>query len=218
MTVKLGKTRYTCLDVTLPLREGMIGFPGDPPFRARRVQDLEKGDACTLSEIRLSAHAGTHLDAPCHFVRGGSPVEETRLDRLIGVATVVPIEHPERITREEIEPLDLGERTFFRTANSRAPRPEAFAETYVSIDLDAARCLIRKGVRLVGIDALSVEAFGHDEAPVHKALLSEGVAILEGVDLRGVQPGVYLCVALPMAVRGLEAAPCRVVLLSPDGD
>jgi arylformamidase len=189
------------IDVSVPVRPGMITYPGDPEVRLDRVSSIADGDVVNLSRLDLGVHSGTHVDAPLHFVDGGPSVETLPLDVLVGPCVVV-------------EGLDVAavprgaERVLFKTSNSRLWERGEFSEDFVALDGEAARALVAGGVRLVGIDYLSI---GDEEA--HRVLLGAGVVAVEGLDLREVEQGEYRLVCAPLKLEGAEGAPARVLLL-----
>ncbi|QLA16830.1 cyclase family protein [Desulfolutivibrio sulfoxidireducens] len=203
------------IDISLPLREGMAVWPGDPPTRLRRVQDLAVGDSCTLTAIEMCAHAGTHLDAPAHHLRDGPGIEGMPVEAGIGPARVIAIADTKAITAGELarHAIRRGERLLFKTANSARPATtDVFSQDFVHITADAARFLARRKVRLVGVDALSVGAFAGDGGEVHRELLGAGVWLLEGLDLSRVAPGPVRLVCLPLRIPGADGAPARAVV------
>jgi arylformamidase len=202
-------------DVTVPLSAGTPTYPGDTPF-ARRVQKrLEDGDPSTLSDLTLSAHAGTHVDAPLHFLENGGTVDELPLEILMGRARVValPATRP-CVDRADLEGLDLSDdvRLLFKTRNSGLLHDATFHEDYVYLTPEAARHLVDAGIKLVGIDYLSVERYGSEDFAAHRELLAAGVIVVEGLDLSEVDPGEYDLSCLPLRIQGGEGAPARVVL------
>ena len=200
------------IDISTPLRRGMVTWPGDPPTRVRRALDMAQGDPCTVTALECCAHAGTHLDAPGHYLPGGAGIEAMPPEAALGRARVIAIEHPHRITAEELarHRIRPGQRLLFKTANSaRLPGLEAFAEHFVHLELDAARFLARRRVRLVGIDALSVGGYPDGGADVHRMLLEAGVWILEGLDLSRLAPGPVELACLPLLLPGADGAPAR---------
>ena len=202
-------------DITVPIREGMHDYPGNQPFERKRMMDMEKGDIANLTAFTMSAHTGTHMDAPLHFVRDGAMIEEIDLGVMIGPATVYRLDSVEKIERAELEPLDLQgvERVLFKTVNSGLWQEKGFQPRYVYISGEAAQYLVEAGVKLVGIDYLSVQQYDSADLSPHLTLLGSGVALLEGIDLSGVQPGRYQLVALPLKLMGVEGAPARAVLI-----
>jgi arylformamidase len=184
------------LDVSLPIAEDMAVWPGDPPPVQRWLQRLADGDDLDLSQWTLGSHTGTHLDAPSHFLAGAPDVEALGLDPLVGACLVVDVAAgglPEPGTRH----------------------PRLLLKHSAGVGVDVAADLIARGVRLVGVDSLSIEPADAVEAgaPTHRALLAAGVAILEGLVLEAVPPGEYFLVALPLRLQHTEASPVRAILL-----
>ena len=203
------------IDVTVPLKNGMVTWPGDPPARIAHALDLEKGDPCTVSLIDMGAHTGTHMDAPAHFVRGGSGIDTLPLGTAIGSARVIAIQDPESIKPEELRRhrLRRGERILFKTGNSeRCWNRDTFVEDFVYISAAAAQYLVEREILLVGIDYLSVGGFTADGRETHQTLLGAGIWIIEGLNLTGVDPGTYELVCLPLRIVGADGAPARAVL------
>jgi arylformamidase len=202
-------------DVTMPLRAGMPVFPGDPPFESDRVHDIDRGDPYNLSRLTLGTHTGTHVDPPLHFVAGGTPADRLDLGVLNGRCRVVRI--PD--ARTSIGSAEIAaipgpvERVLFRTSNSgRWARELAFFPDYVGLDAGAAGALLDRKIRLVGIDAPSVERDPSRRYPVHHALLGAGVLVLESLLLDAVPEGEYELRCLPMKIQDGDGAPCRAVL------
>lgn len=201
------------IDISVPLRAGMTVWPGDEPARIERAQAFERGDAYNLTRLSISAHTGTHIDAPLHFLPGGAPISAMPAEAMCGPARVV------HVTRDVIGAADVpddlapGARILFRTRNSeRDLFAGTFFEDYVYLGRDAAGKLVRAGVRLAGIDALSVSGFREDPAETHRLLLGAGVWILEGICLRGVEAGEYELLCLPLRIEGADGAPARALL------
>ena len=203
------------IDVSITLRTDMVHWPGDPPARITHAKDMERGDPCTVSLLEMGAHVGTHMDAPAHFVRGGSGIDKMPLDSAIGPARVITIRN-----RESIKPDDLvrhrirrGERILFKTHNSaRCWDTDSFVQDYVYISGAAARYLTERQVRLVGVDYLSVSGFHADGVDTHQILLKAGIWILEGLNLRRVRPGRVQLVCLPLKIAGADGAPARALV------
>lgn len=203
------------IDVTVPVQNGMVTWPGDPSFHIDRAEDQQKGDQATVSRMTLGVHTGTHMDAPLHYIPNGRSIETMPLDATLGEARVIAIRDRESVKRDELIPhgIGAGQRILFRTANSeRAWMSTRFVEDFVYISLDAARYLAECGVRTVGVDYLSVGGFRKDGPETHEALLSAGVWIIEGLDLRAVEPGEYDFVCLPLKLVGAEGSPARAIL------
>ncbi len=203
------------IDISRPVREGMAVWPGDPPTRLRRVQDMAAGDACTVTAIEMCAHAGTHLDAPSHYLPDGPDIAAMPVETGVGPARVIAVADPRAITPDELagHAIRRGERLLFKTANStRPPATDAFSPDFVHVTAEAARFLAGRKVRLVGIDAPSVGAVGGDGDEVHRLLLAAGVWLLEGLDLSRAFPGPVRLVCLPLRIPGADGAPARAVV------
>jgi len=203
------------MDVSIPIRSGMVHWPGDPSVRVRRRLNMDGGDDVNLSTISMGAHTGTHMDAPLHFVRSGKSIDQMPLSAIIGSARVIQIKDPELIKVEELRPhrLHRGERVLFKTVNShRCWRTDTFVKNYVHISLEAGRFLAARRVRAVGVDYLSVGGFKKDSHETHIALLRAGVWLIEGLDLSRVKAGRYDLIALPLRIEGSDGAPARVLL------
>jgi arylformamidase len=205
--------RQDWIDVSVPLRDGLVPWPGDPPFRLTRVSDMARGDVCTFSTLAMSAHAGTHIDAPLHFVRRGRPVDRVPLDAVVGRARVIAIRDPRVIDLEELRAYRIrtGERVLFKTRNSRRGRAGVFFQNYVSLAPAAARYLASRQLRSVGIDGPSIGAF-QEGAETHRIILGAGIWIIEWLDLNRIPAGSYDLVCLPLRVVGSDGAPARAIL------
>jgi arylformamidase len=206
-------------DLSLPISPDMLTWPGDPPVRIEPAHRIASGDAANVSEIHMGTHTGTHVDPPHHFIDGAPTVESLPLDVLMGDAVVVEIGKPTgTIGPEELEAAGLAEgdtRVLFKTPNSAIwaePHPEFPAE-YVSVGPEGATWLVQHGIRLVGVDFLSVEKRGAPGHPTHVTLLGAGVVVIEGLNMSGVEPGRYQLICLPIKILGGDGAPARAVLL-----
>ena len=203
------------IDISVPLKSGMVHWPGDPEVKIERVRDAEKGDRNTLSEMCMGAHTGTHMDAPLHFVRGGAGIDQLPLDVAMGRARVIEINDAESIKVEELERHDIGhgERILFKTKNSSHVWQKAdFVEDFVFVSVEAARFLVERGVALIGVDYLSVGGYKQDGSEVHHALLEAGIWLIEGLDLSQVSAGEYELVCLPLKIVDGDGAPTRTVV------
>jgi arylformamidase len=202
-------------DISVPIHPAMPVYEGDPPVEITLAASIEKGDAATVSCLRMGAHTGTHIDAPRHFIAGGRGVDEIPLGVLIGRARVLHVPVTGEISRGALAAAGLKgeERVLLRTSNSGLWREDRFRKEFVSIGPDAAAYLVEIGVKLVGIDYLSVERFGTLEPETHRTLLRAGVVILEGLNLSDIQPGCYELVCLPLRIKGCDGSPCRAVLI-----
>jgi arylformamidase len=206
-------------DISVPLSAATPTYPGDPGIEIKQWLTLAKGDAANVSLINFGLHSGTHVDAPAHFIAGGAKVESLALESLVGKAEVVEVASDIGVINEAFVVANCApgsQRILFKTRNSAfwSNAHEGFREDYTYIDPDAARRLVEFGIKLVGIDYLSVEQYKSADFATHHALLSKGVVILEGLDLREVPSGVYELFCLPLKIVGGsgDGAPARVIL------
>jgi arylformamidase len=204
------------VDVTVPLVPGWTPvYPGDTDLTVRRDASLADGDLANLSTITCTLHCGTHVDAPVHFLDGTDGVDAVPLDALIGPAWVADATgvrgHIDAAALAGLGVPDGATRVLFKTANSALWAAPAFVEDFVAVTPDAAEALVERGVRLVGIDYLSIAPFG-DPTPTHEVLLRAGVAIVETLDLRAAEPGEWTLTCLPLRIPGADGAPARAVL------
>jgi arylformamidase len=209
-------------DITAPLRPDLPHWPGEQGLVRHLISDLSSGDDASVSLLGLSAHAGTHIDAPNHFISDAGAIETIPLDVLMGVAVVADLSDIDGpITADDLQGVPPGtERLIAKTRNSGWSRTDTeFRPDYVAFDESAAEWCIEYGVRLLGIDYLSIEPFDGDELgyPTHHALLEDGIVVLEGLDLEGVKDGAYFLVALPLLIPESDGAPARVLLLEAPG-
>lgn len=206
-------------DVTVPISLKTPTYPGDPGIEITQWLALERGDAANVSLLHFGAHTATHVDAPAHFIEGAGRVDRLPLDALIGPARVISIpDDVDVITPDYLPAHDTAgaERLLFKTRNSGfwSDTSSGFRTDFTHLAADAARALAEAGVKLVGIDYLSIERFKSERHETHLALLSRGVIILEGLNLSEVQPGVYELICLPLKIAGGtgDGAPARTVL------
>lgn len=206
------------IDVSIGIHPGMITWPSDPGVSWERVSDIGKGKAANVSALQLGSHTGTHIDPPLHFIAGGCSIDEIAPERLVGPAVVVDFTHiPMDIGAADLEALKLPagtERILFKTRNSqiwRQPQPE-FTEDYVALAADGADWCVEHGIRLVGIDFLSIERRGTPGHPTHVKLLGAEVVIIEGLNLGDVDPGEYELMCLPLKLLGGDGGPSRALL------
>jgi arylformamidase len=193
-------------DVSVPIRTGMVTYPGDPEVRLERWSSIGEGAVANLSRLDFGVHSGTHADAPLHFVDGAAGAEKLPLDALVGPCVVVGASG---LSLDDVSTTPEGaERVLFKTPNSELWAQDDFPEEFARLDGQAAQFLVNRGVKLVGVDWLSV---GDEDA--HHVLLEAGVVPIEGLDLRGIEPGDYFLVAAPLKIEGSDGAPARVLLL-----
>lgn len=203
-------------DVTVAIGAQTPIYAGDPPALVESAKRLAGGDSANVSKLAFGAHTGTHVDAPNHFIEGTRRVDQLDLNKLIGPCRVVRVNDDV----QTIEPDDLGdiegiERVLFKTKNSAFWNESEFHSDFAHLSPAAADALVSNGVKLVGIDYLSIERFHSGDHAVHKAFLSKEIVILEGLDLRAIEPGDYELICLPLKYVGGEGdgAPARVVLI-----
>lgn len=204
------------LDISVPLRPGIPVWPGSMGIRTTRTMQLEAGDRANVTHLDCDVHVGTHVDAPIHFLSDGPSVETMPLHVLIGRAVVAYFPQVDEITANALEglALEIGtERLLLRTRNSKLWTGEdsRFDPSYVALTVDAARWIVDRGIRLVGIDYLSIQRY-QDGPKTHQILLGANVIILEGLNLAEVAPGTYELVCLPLKIVGADGAPARAVL------
>lgn len=206
------------IDVSIPLRNGMVHWPGDRPYERKSNMQISQGDVANLSEIAGSAHTGTHMDAPLHFIEHGASIDTMPVSVTVGRARVIGIQDGEMIRVAEVEPHEIvkGERILFKTSNStRLWNTDTFQENYVYIPPETAEYLAQVQVQLVGVDYLSVGGFHSGNPETHRTLLAAGIWIIEGLNLEHVEPGEYELVCLPLKLVGSEGAPARAILRTP---
>jgi len=191
-------------DISLPLSDSTPVYPGDRPVRIDRASDIDRGDELTLSEVAMSLHAGTHVDAPSHFIAGAASVDALALDVLVGRAMLVEVAGAGAITADLIEQLAIPPDVTRLLLH--APDAAALGEC-------GALRLVDRGVKLVGIDRMSI-GFSDQSEAVHHILLGAGVVIVESLNLADVPPGEYQLICLPLNLTAAEAAPARAILLT----
>ncbi|MBI5097009.1 MAG: cyclase family protein [Nitrospirae bacterium] len=205
-------------DITLPVSQGLPVWPGDPSVAVEPTARIANGAKANLSRIDMGSHTGTHIDAPFHFNDNGLTVDRLPLEFLIGRVSVIEIGEEKRaIDKALLESIGISniERVLFKTGNSRRYRHE-FVMDFTALTPDGAEFLVKKGVKVVGIDYLSIERYGSKDHRVHHLLLDSGVIIIEGLYLKDVKPGDYELIALPLKLKGGDGAPARVVLRGGD--
>lgn len=201
------------IDISLELHPDMPVWPGSSGLAIRQTRTIATGNPANESKIEMDVHCGTHVEAPLHFIDGAEPMSSIPLSVLVGPARV---EHVP--TADAIGPHELGgvppatERLLLRTKNSdRWGLGGPFRQDYVALTLEGAQWIAEHGIRLVGVDYLSVQRWG-DHPETHRVLMRAGVAILEGIDLSGAPPGDYRLTCLPLRLATTEASPARAIL------
>lgn len=207
------------IDISLPVHSGMVVWPGDRPVSVEQTQFLERGDPFNLTECRFTAHTGTHLDAPRHFLPAGDEIDALPLEAVLGPCRVLRIQDPVAVRPAELpSKLQRGDRILFQTNNSfNNIRLPEFVKDFVYVSKDAAAALVEAGVQTVGIDYISIGGFHQDLVETHLVLLGAGVWVIEGLDLSAVEPGEYELACLPLKLVGAEGAPARAALRRLEG-
>ena len=210
-------------DLSVPISGALPTYPGDPGIQIRNWSSFAKGDNANVSALSFGAHTGTHVDAPAHFIEGTKKVESLDLDVLIGEAEVIELPEDRRVIDKEFVAANCAAgtiRVLFKSRNSAfwSSNDADFRTDFTYVDVGAAEWLVEHGMKLVGIDYLSVEKFGSKDHEVHRTLLSREVIILEGLNLAAVPAGRYELICLPLRLRTDlgDGAPARAVLRTID--
>ena len=194
----------------------MIHWPGDPECHIKRVVSMDEGAVCNLTHLSMSAHTGTHMDAPRHFIADGMTMEQMPLEPVIGRCRVFELlDCGDQITVDDLKKLKIAprQRVLFKTRNStRSWAMNEFDKDFVSIRADAAQYLVDQGVVTVGVDYLSIGGFNKDGVETHQIMLGAGIWVIEGLNLAEIESGYYELICLPLKLEGADGAPCRVVL------
>lgn len=203
-------------DATVPITSGMPVWPGDPPVKLSAKSHLSRDKTHTvkLTAIEMGSHTGTHVDAPYHMIEGGKRLHEFPIETFFGKAVVREIPDVRSIGRAELQAFEWNgvERVLFKTENSKHWDDGKFYEEFVYLEPEGAKFLVERGVRLVGIDYLSVDRFKSESHPTHFVLLANNIVILEGLNLNGAPAGEYTLAALPLNLQDADGGPARVIL------
>ncbi len=203
-------------DLTVPITPTMPVWPGDPPVQLQKKSHLSRDKTHTvrLTAIEMGSHTGTHIDAPYHMIDGGKYLHEFPLETLTGPVTVFEIRVGRSIDRAALESLEWDgvERVLFKTVNSSHWRDGKFYDDFVYLEPGGAEFLVQRGLKLVGIDYLSIDKFKSESHPSHFVLLTKNIVILEGLNLSAVPAGEYTLFALPLNLQDADGAPARVIL------
>jgi len=210
--------RYEAIyDISVLLGAESIDYPGSLPYSRELIETTKDSAICELSKLVMSAHSGTHMDAPAHFIPNGKHIDEYPVQRFILPAQVVNIEDKEAIRPSELENLDIkpGDALLFKTDNSMSGRCASgvFSESFVYLSPEAADFCVEKKVSLVGIDYGTVDRYGDKDFPVHWKLLGNNILILESISLKEVPPGRYTLFCPPLKIKGAEGSPARAILI-----
>ncbi|MCI0482128.1 MAG: cyclase family protein [Candidatus Dadabacteria bacterium] len=203
------------IDITVPLSDGMVHWPGDPPVKVFRLRDMGKGDDFNMTALSMSVHTATHLDAPSHFTKLKTGIDKMPLSAVVGNARVIEIEDKELIKEEELRAhrIRKGERILFKTRNSKRKwGKKPFDENFVHLSTDAAKYLVERQVQTIGVDYLSIGGYEGNVVEVHHIIRNASIWVIEGLDLSQVEPGDYELICLPIKIENCEGAPARALL------
>jgi arylformamidase len=209
----LGSTEW--IDISITIKDKMIGWPGESEVNIRRDTNISSGDTANLTHLDMSAHTGTHMDAPLHFIENGNDISKMPLSAVIGEARVLEINNVDVIEVKDLEEYNIkkDERILFKTKNSNLNwYDELFNEDFVHLSTKAAEYLAGLGVRTIGIDYLSISGYKKNEVRVHRAILEAGIWVIEGLNLTGVNPGKYELICLPLKILDGDGAPARAII------
>ena len=205
------------IDISFPYCEGMAIYPGNPPYRRAVVQDVSRGDSATVSQIVMGTHTGTHIDAPLHVFKNGNSVDQIPLGRMNGRARILDLRGIEQIGVEQLKDAKLcaDDIVLLQTDNTERFQGVHVLADYTTLTYDAAEYLVGIGVKMVGIDYMSIERPRErriEGKSIHRILLGAGIVIAEGLDLRDVNVGVFEMQCFPMSLQGADGAPVRMIL------
>lgn len=209
---KLKKKYY---DLTAVISEGTVVFPGDPQYKAENICSIDKGSQYNLCHMHFGNHTGTHIDFPSHVLKGGKTSSDFPIDSLVGSGLIIEVPDDEKsITKTFVAKQHIlsNDFVFFKTANSKLPKQGRFTDKYVYIEPDAAEELLSRGVKIVGIDYISVDQYEAEDLPVHKFLLSNNVLIVEGLELNNAPIGRCKVYIMPVNIHEMDGLPARVVI------
>ncbi len=200
-------------DISVPISPDLQIYPGDPKIELKPLYSIDSGDKANILELKLGSHTGTHVDVPFHFIKDGKNLDEIPLDTFCGQAKVYELNVEERILKEDLEGLEINrdDIILFKTKNSDLWESREFKENFVYLTLGAAKFLVNKKVKVVGIDYLSIEKYRSKDHLTHQILL-ESVIILEGINLKNVQPGKYILFFFPLKLKASDGSPVRAIL------
>lgn len=201
-------------DISLTIEPGILVWPGDSPVTMDIVESIDRGGSSNVSLLHVGTHTATHVDAPGHFIPGAPGVDSISPEVLLGQARLFQLPDAHHIDRKLLERLDLKDvkRLLLGTRNSALLKQRQFEPDYAFVSEDAARYLVDMGIKLVGVDYLSIEQYQKEGHPTHHILLGAGVVIVEGLYLTDVPSGDYELMCLPLKIKDADGAPARVFL------
>ncbi len=203
-------------DISMPIRSGGLVYPGNPPIEISSQQAISRGAGANVSAVSLGSHTATHVDAPKHFIDDGETVDALSLEKLVGRARLIAFDDSLlSIGAADLERHDIRDQTrlLMRTRNSAMLSRDEFVRDYTYLAPDGADYLVAQGIELIGVDYLSIEQFRSGHHRTHRTLLANGVVIIEGLMLEGIDPGDYDLICLPLRLEGLDGAPARAILV-----
>ena len=200
-------------DLTANISEELVTFPGDPRYQSEQINCLEKGDYFHLSKIHLGNHTGTHIDFPAHVIQDGKTSTDFSIEYLVGSGLIIDVPEKEQAITEDFiknQAIQKNDVVFFKTSNSNISKNEGFVDKYVYIETNAAEELLKKEVKIIGIDYISVDKYEHEDLPVHHVLLSNNILIVECLELKHIPAGRYEIYIIPIKINGMDGLPARV--------
>ena len=205
------------IDVSFPYYEGMAIYPGNPGYQRKVVQDVLRGDSATVSQFTMGTHTGTHIDAPLHAFKNGKSVDQIPLERMNGRARLLDLRGMNEITVERLRTENLCENdiVLLKTDNTERFQGAHVLSDYTTLTYNAAEYLVDIGIKMVGIDYMTIErprGKRIDGKSIHRTLLGADIVIAEGLNLQSVNEDVYEMICLPMYLQGADGAPARVMV------
>ena len=204
----------TYMDVTYPVNDKLLIYPGDPIYEHHRHLSIANGDLCNVGRISMGCHTGTHMDAPYHFIKDGLTIDQLDLNRFNGTARVIEFDQSGDIDVQFLEKQQIvsGERLIFKTRNTARFAGQTLLDDYTAISADGARYLADLQVGCIGIDYLTIEPASSSCGHVHQMILGAGIPVIETLNLKGVAPGIYKLCCLPLKLEGMDGSPVRALL------
>ncbi|WP_227938117.1 arylformamidase [Alkalihalobacillus deserti] len=201
------------IDISQVLNSATPVWPGDTPFAFHLNWTKEQTGSVNVGTIKMSAHTGTHIDAPYHFSDEGTPVSELPLESYIGNALVVDVTNHQAISSQALAGIDLTTIEMVLLKTNSWIDHSTFPENFSYLRSELASYLHKNAIRLIGVDVPSVDPLDSKTLDAHHALHKHNISILEGLVLKDVKPGVYELIALPLNIEGADGCPVRAVLV-----
>lgn len=201
------------LDISPLISSRIAVWPGDVAYSRRPTASIDDGDSVDLSSLTTTVHLGAHTDAPRHYRSGAQGMHERALDRYYGPCQVIAVQvaRGERIRPHHIADAIQAPRVLFATGTF--PDPNTWNDDFASLSPELVAWLHERGVHLVGLDTPSIDPAASKALESHQAVAERDMAILEGVVLTDVEPGLYTLIALPLRLLDADASPVRAALL-----